>query len=91
MLYLISYDVVEDKARGRVHEILKGFGRRVQYSVFECEISEAEVREITARVGFEVDGDTDSCRLYRLCGGCGESVQVIGKGDRYREPDVTIV
>ena len=36
MLYLISYDVTDDARRRHVMEALKDFGRRVQYSVFEC-------------------------------------------------------
>lgn len=90
-MYAISYDVTDDGRRRRLHELLKGFGRRVQFSVFECELSEAEVAEVTRRAAAEVDEETDSCRLYRLCQGCREDVTIVGKGDRYVEPEVTII
>src|ERR1035441_8977781 len=38
MLYLISYDVTDDSRRRHAFEALKDFGRRVQYSVFECNL-----------------------------------------------------
>jgi CRISPR-associated protein Cas2 len=91
VLYVISYDIVDDKRRHRVHETLKDFGRRVQYSVFECELDGGEAEELAQRVGFEIDGDTDSCRFYRLCEGCRSEVRIAGKGDQYREPEVIIV
>jgi CRISPR-associated protein Cas2 len=91
MLYVISYDVVDDNARRHVHELLKDFGRRVQFSVFECDLKAEEVQEVARRIEFEIDGATDSCRLYRLCQGCRQEVKIIGKGDQYSEPEVIIV
>lgn len=91
MLYVISYDVVDDRRRTRVHEVLKGYGRRVQYSVFECDLRPAEVRELESRVRYELDGETDTCRFYRLCEGCRPEVLIVGQGDHYVEPKVIIV
>ncbi len=34
--YAIVYDISDDKERGKVDKILKGFGFRVQKSVYEC-------------------------------------------------------
>ena len=39
MVWVICYDVVEDKRRNQVFKALQGFGQNVQYSVFECELS----------------------------------------------------
>lgn len=36
MLYVVSYDIPDDKRRTRVHSALTGFGTWVQFSVFEC-------------------------------------------------------
>jgi CRISPR-associated endonuclease Cas2 len=91
MLYLISYDISDDDRRCRVSEALKDFGRRVQFSVFECDVDEAGLRELSARIDFEIDGSTDSCRFYRLCKAYAAEVQILGKGDRYSEPSFVIV
>lgn len=91
MLYLVSYDVTDDRRRGHVMESLKDFGRRVQYSVFECNLDESALEELVGRLEFEVDPATDSCRLYRLCESCAGEVRILGKGDRYSEPGFVII
>jgi CRISPR-associated protein Cas2 len=32
---VVCYDVVDDRRRNRIFKLLKDYGRRVQYSVFE--------------------------------------------------------
>jgi CRISPR-associated protein Cas2 len=91
MLYLISYDITDDNQRRHVMEALMDFGRRVQYSVFECNLDEGALEELLGRLEFEIDRATDSCRLYRLCEGCATEVKILGKGDRYSEPGFVII
>ena len=87
MLYLISYDVTDDSRRRHAFEALKDFGRRVQYSVFECNLDDKALE----RLEFAIDPATASCRLYRLCEACAGQVRILGRGDRYSEPDFVIV
>lgn len=91
MLYLVSYDVSDDNRRRHVMEALKDFGRRVQFSVFECNLDVRGLDELLGRLDFEIDPATDSCRLYRLCESCAGEVRILGKGDRYSEPGFVIV
>ena len=41
-LFLVSYDVADDKRRAKVFKKLKGRGEAVQYSVFRCKLSAVE-------------------------------------------------
>lgn len=41
-LFLVSYDVADDKRRAKVFKKLKGRGEAVQYSVFRCKLSATE-------------------------------------------------
>ena len=91
MLYLISYDVTDDNRRRHVMEALKDFGRRVQYSVFECNLDDKALEELMDKLDFAIDGATDSCRLYRLCENCAGVVRILGNGDRYSEPGFVII
>ncbi len=91
MLYVISYDVSEDPRRQQVAEALKDYGRRVQFSVFECDLDEQALAELTGRLDRLVEPETDSCRIYRICAGCAEQVRILGRGDRYREAKWVIV
>ena len=38
MYVMVSYDIVEDRARTKVMKFLKDYGNRVQLSVFECDL-----------------------------------------------------
>jgi CRISPR-associated protein Cas2 len=91
VLYLISYDVSDDNRRRRVMEALKDFGRRVQYSVFECNLDGRALEDLLGRVEFEIDPATDSCRLYRVCESCAGVVRIVGRGERYSEPGFVVV
>jgi len=39
MLWVVCYDVVDDRRRYRIMKTMTGYGDRVQYSVFECELN----------------------------------------------------
>jgi CRISPR-associated protein Cas2 len=38
MRVVVSYDISDDKRRRKVAQIMEGYGYRVQYSVFECDL-----------------------------------------------------
>ncbi|MBE2235501.1 MAG: CRISPR-associated endonuclease Cas2, partial [Anaerolinea sp.] len=50
MLIVVSYDVVNDRRRAKVHKMLKNFGTRVQYSVFECQLDAKELKRLQKRL-----------------------------------------
>ena len=51
MLYLVSYDIEEDKLRTRVSKTLeKAQLQRIQYSVFLGEISEEKLTDLIIRI-----------------------------------------
>ena len=91
MLYLISYDVASDKRRTRVARCMEAHGERVQYSVFECELSTAQLERLQARLVRLVNNETDSVRIYGLCGGCRVRVEVIGSGARPDDESIKCV
>ncbi|RMF87586.1 MAG: CRISPR-associated endonuclease Cas2, partial [Nitrospinota bacterium] len=43
MYVVVSYDITDDKRRNRIHKALKNYGERVQFSVFECNLSPEQV------------------------------------------------
>ena len=78
-MYVISYDITSDRLRNKVAKILLGYGRRVQYSVFECRISQKSFEELYKRLALIMtDSDEGSIRFYHLCGKCEEEIQELG-------------
>jgi CRISPR-associated protein Cas2 len=45
-LFLVTYDIGDDKRLRRVHTLLKGYGEWVQLSVFQCRLSRKRVAEL---------------------------------------------
>ena len=80
MRYVISYDVVSDPRRTRLAHLLEDHGRRVQYSVFECELSQRQLLRLRRQMIAEVDLTTDSIRIYALCVRCRAALEVLGGG-----------
>ena len=81
MLYLISYDISIDRRRTRVAKILTGFGQRVQYSVFECDLDTNQYQALWRKLARTIQPDEgDSLRIYRLCATCTTTINVIGRG-----------
>jgi len=41
--YLVTYDISNDRRLARVHKTMRGFGDHLQYSVFECQLTQADL------------------------------------------------
>jgi len=78
MLYLIAYDITNDSLRNKVYKYLSGWGRRVQKSVFECNLNRDEIKEVTSHLQKLIKEETDRCHIYRLCAECISYRTVIG-------------
>ncbi|NJN91550.1 MAG: CRISPR-associated endonuclease Cas2 [Leptolyngbyaceae cyanobacterium RM2_2_4] len=64
MLVLIVYDIPDNKRRTKLATFLKGYGRRVQRSVFECFISLDEMKKLHQKVVTRVKPHEDNVRFY---------------------------
>ena len=75
MFYLISYDILDDPRRSQLAKTLKGFGTRVQYSVFETHLSRTEFEELKRAVARVINPDQGSIRYYALCSACTACIE----------------
>lgn len=90
-LYVVCYDVVDDRRRAKVHAVLSGFGTWRQYSLFECFVTRQELVLLRARLAEVMNQHEDSVRLYAMCDGCRRRVEVVGRGEAPREEQVYIL
>lgn len=88
-LYVISYDISDDRRRAKVHAILSGFGAWTQYSLFECYLNSKELILLRSRLAQVLRAD-DHVRFYALCQVCRGRVEVHGS-EKPQEPHVFIV
>lgn len=88
---VVSYDIPDDKRRTKVMKTLQGYGQRVQFSVFECDIRPGDLRELERRLRQIIDHDVDDVRFYQLCENCQGKVKMLGKAERHLQPPYTVV
>ncbi len=90
--YVITYDIPDDRRRLRVAKALEARGERVQYSVFECLLTEQQFEELWKEVRRKIDEKEDTVRAYRLCAECAEWVRTMGRKVPTAEvPEVYVV
>ncbi|MCL6432268.1 MAG: CRISPR-associated endonuclease Cas2 [Anaerolineae bacterium] len=89
-LYVVAYDIPDDKRRTKVHKTLEGFGRWTQYSLFECYLSDKEMVILRGRLDGLLKPSEDSVRFYPLCAGCEGRVETIGS-EKPREETVFLI
>lgn len=77
--WMVAYDIADDTVRRKVFGILKDYGIRVQFSVFECRLKEDEFDALRGQLT-PLLAPEDSLRWYPLCKWCRASVSCQGQG-----------
>lgn len=92
-MYLVSYDIAEDRKRTKIAKELENFGKRVQYSVFECDIDQRKLNELYERlVNLMSDVEDGNIRIYSICRNCEEKLVTIGIAENnVKEDDVIVI
>lgn len=86
-MWVIAYDVADDRRRHRVEKSLREYAVRVQKSVFEGSLSPADLHELQCRLAACLDESQDSVRFYPLCVWCEDRLTDLGPGGRTDEAD----
>jgi CRISPR-associated protein Cas2 len=68
MMYLVSYDISDARARRRVSEVLDDFGIRIHESLFECLWGPADDVRVRDRLVDAMEEKSGALRIYRLVG-----------------------
>lgn len=79
MLYLVAYDIRDPKRLRRVAKVCADYGVRVEYSVFECDLSEEQFGSLWIDLVKEIDRSEDSILAYRICGSCVDRIKSLGQ------------
>jgi CRISPR-associated protein Cas2 len=66
MLTLLAYDITDQKRLAKVARICEDYGVRVQYSVFECRLEEAEFNDFWLLLLDEIDDAEDRLVAYKI-------------------------
>lgn len=86
LLWIFAYDVVDDRRRLKVMTELLEAGVRVNYSVFECRLTEGEASVLAERISRHLSPKADVLLAYPLCSSCQSRSIRFGAGVRADEP-----
>ncbi len=79
MRVVISYDISDDKRRRKVATIMEGYGYRVQFSVFECDLTADQLQKVKRELRRYVKAkEMESIRFYPLPKDAVEKIEVMG-------------
>ena len=87
MHVIVAYDISEDKRRTKIHSILKSYGQWMQFSLFECDLTDTQYAKLRSRLSKMIKPDQDSILFYFLCACCQTKVERIG-GEQVRDETV---
>ena len=84
MLVLITYDVdtISETGQKRLRngaKLCQDYGQRVQNSVFECRLSEAQFVVLKNKLENNMDHDLDNIRFYFLGNNWNNRIESLGK------------
>ena len=96
MLVLITYDVDTTTKTGekRLRKVAKecvNYGQRVQNSVFECLLTEAQLVNLKAILSSIINDTTDSIRISHLGSNWQRKIETLGKITSFDPTDTLIV
>lgn len=91
MLYIVCYDIADDRRRERVVKALLDYGPRIQESVFAAHLDEALADRMLDRVRKVIDPAMDRVHAVPVCGTCEGKILALGLAEVKRDADFLIV
>jgi CRISPR-associated protein Cas2 len=66
LLYIVTYDICDDKRWRLVFKIMRNYGDHLQYSVFRCELSARERAEMMSKLTAVIHHSEDQILIFPL-------------------------
>ena len=63
---LIAYDITDKKRLRKLSKLLESYGLRVQYSMFEADITKKELEILISQILDIIDEESDKVYIYTI-------------------------
>lgn len=75
--YVVTYDIGDDKRRNKVVKLMESIGTRMNYSVFECMLTDLQYQDMCKRLARVIVKLEDWVNIYPLCTECYARINYI--------------
>jgi CRISPR-associated protein Cas2 len=76
--YIIAYDIADPKRLNRLYSTLKGFGKPLQFSIFECYLTPIKLVLLKEKIDGIINPDQDRVIIVRCCPNCRDRIETLG-------------
>lgn len=90
-MYVIAYDISDNRRRNRLFKTLKRYGTSVQESVFECHLTPEQFVNLRRDVELVIKPNLDQVRYYDLCRACSERIQATSASRITSDPVAVVI
>ena len=88
--YLVAYDIRDPVRLRRTAKHLQGYGVRVQYSLFRCQLSKRQVERLRWELN-NIMHEEDDLLVIGLCNRCTANVKTTGDVNDWTEYTTYII
>lgn len=81
---IVCYDISKTKIRNKIIELLETYGVRVNYSVFECNLSKRQLTGLKEDCNKLIQPKTDRILIYVQCLNCLVKMEKLGNPGKYK-------
>ena len=82
-LYMVTYDISDQKRWRRVFQTMKGYGQWLQLSVFQCRMTERRRAEMIAKLETEIHHEEDQVVIVDVGPADGVDIRIESVGIPY--------
>ena len=78
MIYVIAYDIADNKRCLRVAKTLESWGYRIQESVFQLRLDNATLARVRSSLAVHISESEDVIHIYPICSSCADRADILG-------------
>ena len=78
MIYIVAYDIANNRRRLRVAKILESWGYRIQESVFQLRLDTDSLAHVRSSLAALISESDDVIHIYPSCSSCAKRADMLG-------------
>ena len=78
MIYIVAYDIANNRRRLKVAKILESWGYRIQESVFQLRLDADSLARVRHLLSATITDAEDVIHIYPICASCAGRADILG-------------